>query len=61
MSLNDNKAVKAAYENRVYVDGLGARWRRGMDGWFRDMGDGDVYLIRHEEMVKVIEEENPED
>lgn len=58
MSLNDNPAVRKAYEDRTYTDTRGIDWRRGLDGWFSDLGDA-VHLIRHEDFVAMIEEEHP--
>lgn len=58
MSLNDNPAVKQAYEDRAYTDLQGVDWRRGLDGWFADSGDI-VHLIRHEDFVEMIEKEHP--
>lgn len=57
-----NEAVEAAYETRTYVDAKGNEWRRGMDGWFLDNvdGKGGVMLVRHHDMVELIEEEHPE-
>lgn len=57
-----NKAVEAAYEKRTYVDAEGKEWRRGLDGWFLDnpYGTGGVMLVRHHDMVALIEKENPE-
>ena len=62
MGLSKNKAVDAAYEARTDVDAEGTKWRRGMDGWFLDNvdGKGGFMLIRHDRMVEIIEEENPE-
>lgn len=61
MSLNDNPAVKKAYEDRSYTDKNGDTWRRGMDGWFLDdaMGPGTVLLVRHHDFVEIIEKEHP--
>lgn len=58
MSLNDNPAVRKAYEDRVYTDARGLVWKRGMDGWFMD-GVEDIYLARHDDFVAMIEEEHP--
>lgn len=60
--LNDNKAVKAAYEKGKYTDADGNEWRRGMDGWFLDNidGKGGMMLTRHHHMIEKIERENPE-
>lgn len=61
MSLNDNPAVRKAYEDRTYTDASGDVWRRGMDGWFLDdaAGPGTVLLVRHEDFVAIIEKEHP--
>lgn len=58
-----NKAVEAAYESGSYVDADGKKWRRGMDGWFLDNvdGKGGVMLVRHHDMVEVMEREHPEE
>lgn len=61
MSLNDNPAVRKAYEDRTYTDANGAEWRRGLDGWFLDDcdGKGGVMLVRHDDFVRYVEKENP--
>lgn len=61
MSLNDNPAVRKAYEDRTYTDKNGDQWRRGMDGWFLDNvdGKGGVMLARHDDFVELVEKENP--
>lgn len=61
MSLNDNPAVRKAYEDRTYTDLQGNEWRRGMDGWFLDNvdGKGGVMLCRHDDFVDLVLEENP--
>jgi hypothetical protein len=61
MSLNDNPAVKVAYEARSYTDARGTVWRRGMDGWFDDDFEGGIYLMRHEDFVEMVEKEQPND
>jgi hypothetical protein len=58
MSLNDNPAVKKAYEDRIYTDARGLEWRRGMDGWFLDGAEG-IYLARHHDFVEMVEKEHP--
>jgi hypothetical protein len=58
MSLNDNPAVRKAYEERTYTDRDGAVWRRGLDGWFLDNFEG-IYLVRHPDFVKKVEKEHP--
>lgn len=55
-----NKAVEKAYESGSYTDAGGKTWRRGMDGWFFDMPDGAVMVVRHKDMVEVMEREHPE-
>lgn len=58
--LNDNKAVKTAYEKGTYTDARGRQWRRGMDGWFL-VHDGDgIFLARHHDMIAMIEKERPD-
>jgi hypothetical protein len=52
-------AVVEAWGTRYYVDKAGVTWRRGMDGWFMEHDGNDIYLIRHGDMEKIIEEENP--
>ncbi|HEX9229837.1 MAG TPA: hypothetical protein VF885_24835 [Arthrobacter sp.] len=59
MSLNDNPAVRKAYEERTYTDAEGNAWRRGMDGWFLDYADGSVMLCRHDDFVDLVLKENP--
>jgi general stress protein 26 len=61
MSLNDNPAVKQAYEDRSYTDAKGDTWRRGLDGWFLDgvHGPNTVMLVRHDDFVDYIEKEHP--
>jgi hypothetical protein len=61
VSLNDNPAVKKAYEDRTYTDtAKGRTWRRGMDGWFLDGVEGEgIYLIRHHDFVAMVEKEHP--
>ena len=55
-----NQAVRAAYAAGQYTDKVGIEYRRGMDGWFADVGDGDgILLIRHHDFVALIEEEHP--
>lgn len=49
--------VKDVFRAMIYTDAKGVEWRRGMDGWFSDMGK-DIYLIRHEEMAEVIDRES---
>lgn len=63
MGLTENIAVRTAYETGSYTDSDGAKWRRGMDGWFFDNvdGKGGVMLIRHHHMVEKIEREHPDD
>ena len=55
-------AVTKAYEAGKYTDAQGNEWRRGMDGWFLDnvVGKGGVMLVRHHDMVDMIEKETPE-
>jgi hypothetical protein len=62
MSLNDNPAVRKAYEDRTYTDKNGDQWRRGLDGWFLDNvdGKGGTMLCRHHDFVKLIESEHSE-
>jgi hypothetical protein len=57
-----NKAVEAAYESGKYNDEDGREWRRGLDGWFLDNvdGRGGVMLVRHDDMVELMEREHPE-
>jgi hypothetical protein len=55
-----NPAVSVAYRDRFYTDKSGTTWRRGLDGWFDDSIPGIIHLIGHDEMAKVIEQENPE-
>lgn len=57
--MSRNGAVTKAYDVGTYTDSKGNEWRRGMDGWFLE-GTGDIFLIRHGDMVAMIEEENPE-
>lgn len=59
MSLNDNPAVRKAYEERTYTDKNGDQWRRGLDGWFLDYPDGSVMLCRHHDFVALVEKEHP--
>ena len=61
MSLNNNPAVRKAYEDRTYTDARGNQWRRGMDGWFLDNvdGKGGVMLCRHGDFVELVEKEHP--
>ena len=61
MSLNDNPAVRKAYEDRTYTDAKGNAWRRGLDGWFLDNvdGKGGVMLARHDDFVELVLKENP--
>ncbi|MGZ4659664.1 MAG: hypothetical protein ACXVYB_00125 [Arthrobacter sp.] len=61
MSLNNNPAVRKAYEDRTYTDKEGTVWRRGMDGWFLDNvdGKGGFMLIRHGNFVELVEKEHP--
>lgn len=63
MSLNDNPAVKQAYEDRTYTAKDGTEWRRGLDGWFTDiftdLGTDGLMLIRHQDFVDMIEKEHP--
>lgn len=54
-----NPAVKAAYDAGEYTDKKGQHWRRGMDGWFLDIGEATL-LARHDDFVALIEKENPE-
>ena len=61
MSLNDNPAVRKAYEDRTYTDAKGNQWRRGMDGWFLNNvdGKGGVMLCRHDDFVELVLTEHP--
>lgn len=61
MALSKNKAVRAAYAAGEYTDARGVQWVRGMDGWF-DYGNPDlICLARHDDMVNMIEQENPDE
>jgi hypothetical protein len=59
MSFSDNPAVRKAYDDGTYTDAAGIAWKRGMDGWFWDMGADGVMLSRHGDFVALIERENP--
>lgn len=63
MSLNDNPAVRKAYEDRTYTAADGTSWRRGLDGWFTDivtdLGPDGLMLIRHHDFVELVEKEHP--
>lgn len=61
MGLTENRAVSTAYETGGYVDAEGKKWRRGMDGWFFDIPEGGVMLVRHHHMVEFIEKEHPDE
>lgn len=61
MALSKNKAVRAAYDAGTYTDALGVSWRKGMDGWFDDNYFGGMFLARHDDMVAMIEKENPDE
>ena len=50
-----------AFEEGTYITKTGNVWRRGMDGWFNDSDPNTIHLIRHDEMVELIEQENPKD
>ena len=54
-----NKAVTEAYDEGTYTDNEGTAWRRGMDGWFDVLPGGAIDLTPHNEMVVLIEKENP--
>jgi len=60
MALSKNKAVRAAYEAGTYTSADGNVWRRGMDGWFLE-GVDYTFLVRHHEMVEMMEKAHPED
>jgi hypothetical protein len=62
MALSRNPTVHAAYVRGTYLDDEGHHWRRGMDGWFLDNvdGKGGVMLVRHDDMVAMIEKEHPD-
>jgi hypothetical protein len=49
------------FEAGAYTDKEGREWRRGLDGWFNVWPDGTIYLIPHDDMRAVIEEENPDE
>lgn len=49
-----------AFEEGTYITKTGNVWRRGMDGWFNDSDPNTIHLIRMDEMVDLIREENPE-
>lgn len=55
---SNNPVVRAAYDAGTYTDADGKVWTRGMDGWFLQHPGEDIYLIRHDDMVKIIEQEN---
>lgn len=62
MALSENTAVKKAYKDGTYTDAHGIDWRKGMDGWFADIGDGDgICLCYHHLMVELIEKEHPDE
>jgi hypothetical protein len=51
--------VKEVFRAMIYTDAQGVEWRRGMDGWFRDLPEtNSVYLRRHDVMAEVIDKEN---
>jgi len=53
--------VKEVFRAMIYVDTQGVEWRRGLDGWFRDLpGKNNIYLRRHDVMAEVIEKESYE-
>lgn len=60
MSLNDNPAVRKAYEDRVYTDKQGQEWHRGLDGWFHEVSEKSSLLVRHHDFVELVEKEHPQ-
>ncbi|MDP9903137.1 hypothetical protein [Arthrobacter bambusae] len=57
--MNGNPAVAKAYNDGDYTDARGVRWERGInDGWF-NRSRGVVCVAYHEQMVALIEKENP--
>ena len=58
--MSNNPAVSKAYAEGAYTTKTGHAWRRGMDGWFFDGDPNTIHLIRHHDMVSLIEQENPQ-
>ena len=51
--------MRKAYAEGAYTTKTGHAWRRGMDGWFFDGDPNTIHVIRHNDMVSLIEQENP--
>lgn len=58
--MSNNPAVRKAYADGKYTTKTAHEWRRGMDGWFNDSAPNTIHLIRHHDMVSLIEQENPQ-
>lgn len=58
--MSANPAVTKAFEDGTYITKTAHTWRRGMDGWFNDSDPNTIHLIRHDEMVELIADENPQ-
>jgi len=58
-----NTRVMSAFYDGKYTDAKGNEWRRGLDGWFLDDvdGKGGVMLVRSDDIVEMIESENPDE
>lgn len=57
--MTTSNKVKEVFRAMIYEDVSGVEWKRGLDGWFCEMGK-DLYVIRHDEMASVIERESIE-